>query len=115
VRLYNRVAAALIEFEVCSVRCVMFCDRVHARDQTSYCPSVLNLSPASPEAEQYDRLEMPTREAVKPEIDYFYSDLAFRAQALWHGAWVKGVDAAAKGLQRPLLVRHPESGAYAPA
>ena len=32
------------------------------------------------------------------------------AQALWHGGWLKGVEAAASGLQRPLLVRHPETG-----
>ncbi|KIZ06068.1 Dynein gamma chain, flagellar outer arm [Monoraphidium neglectum] len=31
-------------------------------------------------------------------------------EALWHAAWLKGIDAQKAGLASPLLVRHPDSG-----
>lgn len=34
-------------------------------------------------------------------------------EALWYATWLRGIESAVQGLQAPLLVQHPESGAAA--
>ena len=35
-------------------------------------------------------------------------------EAMWHGAWLSGVEQSRAALHSALIVRHPHTGAHAP-